>query len=308
MPDNTNSLAAFLFQGAPPTQTSTSAQYGPQWLQQALAGTVGAASQLASQPYQPYQGPLVATPSQQTQQAWNMAGQNVGNYQPFLKQAGALTQSAAAPITSNDVSAFLNPYQDYVTGALTRNFNENVLPNIQDKFVSAGQSRSPQEAEITGRATRDLNTSIGQSLAGGYQGALSSLLQQRGQMGQLGAQEGQLGALSSQLGAQDVAQQSAAGQAQDVLSQANLNAAYGQFQQQQQWPYQQLGFLSNTIRGLPLQAAGTTTQSSGTYYPQQNAGITNSLGGASALSGMGYRKGGAVRRAGPLTSVLRSVA
>ncbi len=292
----TGSLAPFLFQGSPPSVSSGSSSSGPLWLQQALLGNVNAATQLAGQPFQQYPGQMVASPSAQTQQAWNLAGSNVGGYKPYLQQAGALTQAAAAPITSNDVSQFLNPYQQYVTQGMTQNFNQNVLPSIQDKFVGAGQSRSPQEAQVTSNATRDLNTSIGQSLAGAYQGALSSLLQQRGQQGQLGAQYGQLGALGSQLGAQDVSQLAAAGQGQDTLAQANLNAAQQQFQQQQQWPYQQVGFLSNVLNGIPLQAAGTSTSSTGTYYPQYSSGLSNAMGGTSALSGLGYRRGGHVAK------------
>lgn len=268
-----------------------------------MLGTVNAATQLAGQPYQQFQGPTVASPSAQTQRAWGLAGSNVGSYQPYLQQAGALTQAAAAPITSNDVSQFLNPYSSYITGALTQNLNQNILPGVQDKFVGAGQSRSPQEAQVTSNAVRDTNTSIGQSLAGAYQGAVNSLLQQRQQQGQLGSQYGQLGALGSQLGAQDVSQLSAAGQAQDTLAQQNLNAAQSQFQQQQQYPYQQIGFLSNVLNGIPLQAAGTSSSSTGTYYPQYSSGLSSAAGGASALSGLGYRSGGHVakRKSGALT-------
>ena len=288
------SLSSFLFQGSPPSSTSTTATQGPLWLSQALMGAVNAATQLAGQPYQQYPGQQVATPSSQTQQAWNLAGSNVGNYQPYLQQAGALTGQAAAPISASDIQNFLNPEQSYLTGALNRNLQQNVLPSIQDKFVSAGQSRSPQEAELTGRAFQDTQNAVGQSLAGGYQGALSSLLQQRGQMGTLGAQYGQLGALSQQLGSGDVSQLASAGQAQDTLSQANINAGMQNFQNQQQWPYQQLGFLSNTIRGLPLSSAGTQTQTSGTYYPQQNSGLSTAYGLQNTLGGMGYRRGGRV--------------
>lgn len=287
-----NSLASFLFQGSAPIQSDVKTTQQPLWLQQALYNTIGAAGQLTQQPYQPFGGPQVATPSDQTTQAWKLAGQNVGAWAPYLNDAGALTRSAGAPIGAADIQQFLNPYQSYITGALNRNLTENLLPNIQDKFVSAGQSRSPQESQITSNALRDTQEAVGNSLAGGYQGALNSLLQSRQQTGQVGAQLGQLGALSQEFGAGDVSQLAAAGQGQDILSQANINAALGNFQNQQQYPYQQLGFLSNIIRGLP--SAGSVQTQQTTNYPQQNAGITNYLGGANALSAAGYRRGGAV--------------
>ena len=302
-----NSFLSFLMQGQPQQGTNTSSTYGPSWLSDAQRGLVGAATNLASQPYQSWTGPYTATPSDATKSAWNMAQSNVGSYQPYLQQAAQMTGQAGAPITSSDVSTFMNPYQDYITQGLTTNFNQNVLPSIQDRFVSAGQSRSPQEAQVTGNATRDLNTSIGQSLAGAYQGALSSLQQERQQQGQLGAQYGQLGALSSQLGAQDISQLAAAGQGQDTLSQANINAARQEFQNQQQYPYQQIGFLSNILNGMPLSATGSTTSSAGTYYPQTNSGLSSFMGSANALSGMGYRRGGQVHPQMPFRSALSTV-
>ena len=303
---STGGLASFLFQGAAPTVAKTESTAAPLWLTQALMGTANAATQLAGQPYQPSPIPFVAQPSQQTQSAWNLASANQGNYQPYLQQAGALTQAAGAPITQSDISNFLNPDQQYITGALTRNLNENILPGVQDKFVGAGQSRSPQEAQVTSNAVRDTNTSIGQSLAGAYQGALSSLLQQRGQQGQLGAQAGQLGALTQQLGAGDVSQLAAAGQGQDTLAQANLNAAQNQFQQQQQWPYQQVGFLSNVLRGMPLAATGSTTSTTATAYPQTGALPTQLANNQALLMNNGYRRGGRVTQRGALSRLMRA--
>lgn len=299
---NSGGIASFL-QGIPaPTTQSTSTTY-PLWLTQAMQQVIGAAGNLAQQPYTQFPGPTVAQPSATTQRAWNLAGSNVGNWQPDVSQAGALTSAAAAPITSSDINTFLNPYQDYITGALNRNLQENVLPGVQDKFVSAGQSRSPQEAEITNRALRDNQIAVGQSLAGGYQGALNSLLQQRQQQAAAGAQFGQLGALNSQLGSVDLSNLAAAGTAQDTSHQANINAALNQFYQQQQYPYQQLSFLSDIMRGLPTQESGTTTQTVNagqTFAPSPlatyagTAGLSSGLGGSSTGSLSGLKRGGHV--------------
>lgn len=288
----------FLSQGVPSAvpSGSDSSTVGPLWLQQYLMDTMGASRALASQPYSPYPGPTVAGPSGQTQQAWDMAGSNVGNYSPYLMQAGALSAASGAPISSGDISTFLNPYSDYITGALNRNLTQNLLPTIQDKFVSAGQSRSPQEQEMTQRALQGTQTAVGESMAGAYQGALNSLLANRQQMGTAGAQLGQLGALSSQLGAVDVGQLAAAGNAQDALAQANINSAQQQFNQQQQYPYQQVGFMSDVVRGLPVGAAGSTTQTVGMQYPNAYppSPINSFLNGALGASSLGLARGGRV--------------
>lgn len=294
-------LSSWLFQGAPPSTTSSQKTQGPLWLQQALEGAVNAATQLAGQPYQQFPGQTVASPSANTTAAWNLAPQVAGKYQPYLDSASSLISRSGAPINASDIQQFLNPYQDYITGALNRNLTQNLLPGIQDKFVSAGQSRSPQEAELTSRALQDTQNAVGQSLAGGYQGALSSLLQQRGQLGTLGAETGQLGALQAQMGAGDVNLLGSTGAQQDALSQANINSAMNQFQQQQQWPYQNLGFLSDIIRGLPLGAAGTQTSGTTTSTAQQPSGLQAYNTAANAYAGGGYRRGGPVAHRGALS-------
>ncbi len=126
----------------------------------------------------------------------------------------------------------------------------------------------------------------------------------------------------------DVGQVAATGQAQDVNSQANINSALNNFYAQQQWPYQNLGFASNIIRG---QNVPTNTMQVGTNYnPGQAytasplAAFTGTTLGATALqnggfgggsrinpiTGLPYAKGGHVRRkrAGALTERYREAA
>lgn len=284
-----------LFGGSSPSQSTTQTTSGPQWLQKDYQNLANSATQLASQPYQGWTGPYVASPSSDTQSAWNLARSSVGSYQPYLQQASNTLNQASTPLSSSDVSSFLNPYQDYITKGLTQNFNENVLPSIQDKFVSAGQSRSPQEAEITSRASRDLNTSIGNSLAGAYQNAVGSALQQKQQQGQAASQYGQLGALQSGLNAQDISTLGNAGNAQDTRSQQNLNAQIQEFQNQKQYPYQQLQFLSGIYGGINPNVVGSTTTSNTTSNPGYGSILSSLLGSSSMLSGLGLKRGGHVR-------------
>jgi hypothetical protein len=263
-------------------QTGTSTTSGPQWLQDAYKKLATNATDLASQSYQGWTGQNVADPSADTQSAWDTARSNVGNYQPYLDQASSALKQSSAPITSADVQTFMNPYQDSVTKGLTQNFSENVLPQLQDKFVSAGQSRSPQEAELTGRASRDLNTSIGQSLAGAYQGAMNSLLQQRSQQGQAASQYGQLASQASNLGQQDVNSLGSIGNAQDTRAQSNLDAQKQEFQSQKQYPYQQLQFLSSIYGGINPNVVGSSTNTS-------QGGISGMFSRGGSVRTPGYR-------------------
>ena len=78
----------------------------------------------------------------------------------------------------------------------------------------------------------------------GMQG-LGMALQGAGQLGQLGVQQFTQGMDINKL-------QSAYGGQQQALQQQGLSQAYQDFQNQQNYPYKQLGFMSDLIRGLPL--------------------------------------------------------
>jgi hypothetical protein len=135
-------------------------------------------------------------------------------------------------------------------------------------------------------------------LAGGYQGALNSLMAQRQQQGAAGAQLGNLGALSQRLGVTDVGQLAGAGGAQDILAQQNLDAARAEFERQLQYPQTQLNFMTGIAKGLPLgpSTTGATEQkvgmtSSDTFSPSP---LNSFLGAASAAQKLGLRRGGSV--------------
>lgn len=321
---------SFLFQGQPtppqPTGSDTSTSY-PLWLQQYTSNLANAATNLASTPYTAYPGQQVATPSNATQQSWNMALGNVGNYQPALNTAQTLTGQAATPISSSDINSYMDPYMGQVIGGLTSaantNLFQNQLPAIQDRFVSAGQSRSPQEMQATNNALYQSNQALDQGIAGalgqGYQGALSTALAEQQAEQTAGAQYGQLGALTQQLGAGDVGLVGAAGQTQDVNNQANINAALNNFYSQQQWPYQNLAFASNIIRGQAVpsntQVTGTSYNPSASYTTSPLSTFAGTLAAGNSILGNGtssgtrvFRRGGHVqqRRAPPAGALNRA--
>ena len=178
---------ASLLQGNPvppqPTGADTSANY-PLWLQDYTYGLSNAATNLAQAPYSPFPGPQVATPSSATQQSWNMATGNVGNWQPNVNQAGALTQAAATPITGAQIQNYMNPYINTevqgVTGALNQNLMQNVLPQLANNYVGFGQAGSPQQTQGINNAVYQNQVAVGNAVSPlysqGYQGALGTAL------------------------------------------------------------------------------------------------------------------------------------
>lgn len=326
------SLSSFLSgQPVPPQPTGSDTQTTyPLWLQTEDYNVANAAQNLAGQPYTPFPGTQVATPSGATQQSWNMATGSVGNYQPALNQAIGLTGQASQPIGASQINQYLNPYTQNVIGGLqqaaNQNFTQNQLPAISSQFVGAGQAASPQMAQADNNAlyqnNQALDAATANALQSGYQGALGTALQEQQTQQTTGAQMGQLGALTQQLGSAQTGEVAAAGQAQDATNQSNINAAMNNFNAQQQWPYQNLAFASNVIRG---QNVPSNTQTVGLSYAPSNAYTASPIAsfvgttlGANALANgtnnnsnlaSSLAKGGRVRarrRGGALTSMLKA--
>lgn len=313
-------MSGSLFQGQvippQPTGSDVSSNY-PAWLQQYVYNLANAGTNLASQDFSQFPGPQIASPSASTQMAWGMAGDNIGAWRPALQNAEDRTQAAAAPLSASTINSYMNPYTNNVIGALQQASNQNLqmntLPAIQDKFVSAGQTRSPQEMEATNRALYLNNQALDQATAGalqqGYQGALQTATQQQGIQMQAGAQMGALGQLQQQQTGYDIGQEAAAGQGIDTYNQSNLNGALNNFYAQQQWPYQNLAFASNIVRGQPVasntQTVGLQPASSSSYTASPlSAFIGGALGGQALANGatgtgaasgaLGYQAGGSV--------------
>jgi hypothetical protein len=167
--------------------------------------------------------------------------------------------------------------------------SQNAFTQAQAQFNAEQQQR---------QAAANLNAQQQQYGAGlGLQG-LQTALQGAQQLGNLGqTQFGQTKDvinLQNQMGGQQ--QQ----QAQNVL-----NTQYQDFLNFQNYPYKQLGFMSDMLRGLPL-----TQQSATMYQPapstgSQLLGAATSLGGAYLMGGRkeggmvsSYAKGGKVKSAG----------
>jgi hypothetical protein len=149
----------------------------------------------------------------------------------------------------------------------------------QQANLQAGTTnlQAQQEAQRQQEASRQFGANLGLQ---GYNQAG----QLAGQLGQLGQQEynqemGRIQAMSD-LGAKEQAQE-----------QAVINQQLQNYATQQQYPFMQLGIMSNMLRGLPMQA-GTTSM-----YQAQPMGIQQAVGMAGALSNLGRKEGGVIKMA-----------
>lgn len=296
---------AGLFTGSPQTATSyvTSSTEVPKWMQDAIYNQIQLATNTANTPFSPYTAPMTAELSPLQQQAYQQVQSNVGTWKPAIQTAqtgltdlstaaGGMSaaqpylQGAAAPSYAG-VANYMNPYNEAVTSRIAqlgaRNLQENLLPNVSDTFIRAGQFGSGRMGEFGSRALRDTQEAIlgqqAQALQAGYGQALGAAQSDAARQAQLASTAGgltqadlaqkqaaltQLAQTAQQqqgMGATDVAALEAAGSAQQALEQKKLDTAYAQRQLELQYPKSQLDWLNAQIRGMASNVPTATTQS-----------------------------------------------
>jgi hypothetical protein len=144
--------------------------------------------------------------------------------------------------------------------------------------VATQNLQAQQQAQAAQEASRQFGAQLGMQ-------GFNQAGQLAGQLGQLGQQQygqemGMIQAMSD-LGAKEQAQE-----------QAVINQQIQNYATQQQYPYMQLGIMSNMLRGLHMQA-GTTNM-----YQAQPMGVQQAIGMAGALSSLGRKEGGVIKMAG----------
>jgi hypothetical protein len=306
---------------APANTTSTTTQTTelPEWARgyakEALAKGQ-ALTDVNQNPYQTYSNPRIAGFSPLQQQSM----QNAANMQvaPQIGQGTAAATGAGlggfdvagqANVGGfqNQVGGYMNPYMNQILAPQLAEANRNydiTGTKQQSAATQAGAFGGSREAIMAAENERNrnmgLNQIYGQGLNTAYTNAQNQYNQNlqnqlagygmanqaAGQLGQLGQQQYQqnmgINTLQNQYGGQ-----------QQALQQQGLTQAYQDFINQQNYPYKQLGFMSDLIRGLPL-----GQQSTAAVYtpPPSTAQNISSLGlGAYGIGQLFKAEGGTVK-------------
>lgn len=301
---------------APTNQTVTQTSI-PEYAQPYVERMLGKAEAYTSAPYQNYGGERVAgfTPMQQ------QAFQSAANLQPS-QQLGYGTQIAglaglnAMNAGQNYQRQATNPYataaymSPYVENALAPQMEQarrqSEMMGVQNEGQAAmagafGGSRfGLQEAERQRNLSQNLANIYGTGMQNAFQNAQQAQqfgatlgLQGLGQAAQTAQTLGQLG--QTQFGQQKdiINAQANAGAQQQGLQQQVLQQKYQDFLSQKAYPQQQLSFMSDILRGVPL-GQSTTAQYTA---PPSTAQTALALGlGAAGLkqAGLFGAEGGSV--------------
>ena len=253
-----------------------------------------------SQGYQPYTGPSLAEFTPEQQQAFTGIAGLQGQQAPIYQEAMGMTRDSAAPITTEQIEEYMNPYQQAVVDVEKREATKQYQSQVQPQLAAQAARIQPfggsRQAILEGMAADTQQRLLGDIQAKGsaqaYQDSVNLLNQQRMQQGQAAGQLATMGSnqFKSQLGELGALQ--TIGEEKQQLSQQALNEAYGQYIKEQEYPYQQLGRYQSVVTGAPIQ--GTTYVPPTPPSPSVGTQLLSGLGTLGATYGAfgGFSPGG----------------
>ena len=285
-----------------------------------------ALTDVTQNPYQQYDQARIAGFSPMQQQAMqNAQGMSVS------PQTGEATAGATmAGIGGLGVAGQANQYgfQNQVGGYMNPYLQMSLAPQLaeanraydigatkqQSAATQAGAFGGSREALMAAENERNRNTGLNQIVGQGYNTAFNNAQQQYNQnlqnqlagfglMNQASSNLGQLGQnqYGQEMGINQL--QAGYGAQQQAQMQKGLDTSYQDFINQQNYPYKQLGFMSDMIRGLPLGQQSTTQMYQAPPTALQTAGSLALTGyginqlnkGANGGQVYGYADGGEIK-------------
>jgi len=297
-----------------PTNTTQTTTTIPEYARPYVERMLGKAEAFSETPYQAYGGQRVADFSPLQQQGFQTAANlgpakqlGVGTQLAGLGGLGALgagqqyAQQATNPYATQ---AYMSPYME---GALAPQMREAARQSAiqgqqnQAQAVQRGAFGGSRSAIIEAERQRNLAQQQGDIYGRGMQSAFDSA--QRAQQfgadlglrgyqtaGQMAGTLGQLG--QTQFGQQQGAMQAqlAAGAQQQAQEQQGLSQAYQDFLTQRGYPQQQLAFMSDILRGVPLGQQTQVQYQAPPSMASQIAGL--GMAGYGAYKMFGAKEGG----------------
>ena len=257
----------FLFgsKNPPPVETTniTTTEI-PKYIAEPTADIIGEAMDVSKEAYVPYTGPRLAGLSQMEKDAAAQAQAMKGIGALRGTQAYTAATAAGAPAIGG-VGQYMTDYNKRVADVAAQQMKDQSAiqqQGIAAKAVQAGGLDSTrfaiQEAERQKNLTSGLGDLYTKAQAAAYQTALKASQQDQAQQLRSGMAMGTLGAQAQTMEQADIAQQLGIGALGRGLDQTALDISYTDFLSERDYPKEQLGFVSNIIRGAPFPSQTTS--------------------------------------------------
>jgi hypothetical protein len=252
-----------------PQNTTVSSTDLPDWAKGYAKDTLANAGNLTDinkNPYQTYNQPRIAGFSPMQEQA----------------QTAASNMSAGPAAFGQGVNAYMSPYMQNVVDVQKQEAarQSGIMGTQQQaQATQAGAFGGGRDAIMRSERERNLGQQMNQIQAQGSQAAYD---QAANQFRQGITQDVAINQLQNQYGGQ-----------QQQLAQQGLSTNYQDFLNQQNYPYKQIGFMSDLIRGLPLGQQSTASMYQAPPSTMQTVGALG-MGAYGASQLMGRAEGGQV--------------
>ena len=297
--------------GGSPQPSQVSQVTIPEYAKPYVERLLGKAEAASAEPYQTYGGERLSTTDPEVTKAREgvAALTEPGQFAAGTGLAGAGGLSALGAgqtymgmaTSPGAQQAFMSPYmqnvvdvqkQEAIRDAQKGQLGQNLAAARQGTYGGARQLLAGTERE------RNLGDQLAQIQASGsqraYEDAIRSMqfgttagLQGAQTASQAGAVLGQLGIGQQQQNLERLRAQEAAGASAQQEEQAKLDLAYQDFLRQQQYPYAQLGFMSDILRGSGnlAQTGSRALYEAPPSTGSQLLGLASTLGGAYLAGG-----------------------
>ncbi len=249
------------------------------------------AQNVAQQPYQPYNGSVVAGFQPMQQAGFNAINSAANAGQPFINAASQDVQNSATMLNPQNfgstVGSYMSPYtQNVVSGYEQQINNQNAIQqnqlagNAASAGAFGGDRQAVAQSVLAGQQAAQEAPTIANLYNSGFQNATNSAEANAWLNSQAGFSMANLG---QQAQSQDLNSANAmlsAGNMQQQMAQQELNVPYESYLAGQAYPYQNTNYMEGMATGLGSMMGGTstTTQSGGSP-------ISSILGAGLAIAG-----------------------
>ena len=265
--------------GSAPSTTTTTNTGLPEWAKGYAQDTLAKQAALSDRPYEAYEA------------------NRVQGFTPMQEQAkqNAANMNAGPEGFSKGIGAYMSPYQQQVTDIQKREAGRQsgIMGTMQQaQAAQAGAFGGSRDAIMRAERERNLGQQMGDIQARGDQ----ANFEQASNQFRSGITQGM-----------DVNRlQSAYGVQEQAMGQRGLDQAYQDYQNQREYPQQQLSNMSNMIRGLPIGSSGTQYQTGTTGSPSFGQLLGSGISAAYGLKQF-FADGGSVDSQQNIESIVRGL-
>jgi hypothetical protein len=263
--------------GSPVGQTTSTTQNVSGYARPVVDTVIQRSMDLSNKPYEAYTGPRVAGLSDLQQQALGgIAGLQAYTPQQFTSQSWT---------DPGRQQQFMDPYQQGVTDIAKREAQRTADINATQTGAQAvnrgafgGYRHGVVEAENARNTQQLLNDIQTKGLQSAYQSGMGQFNTQNAQDFQRQYAQELANRAGYQTGISALGTQLAAGSLPQELQQRQYDVGYQDFLTKQQYPYKQIGFLQQSLSGLPITASTTALSYDKPNPLSQAAGFVGALG------------------------------